>query len=197
MRPFSFILRYEFNKNNQVIKEIDPLGKEFLRQYDELGRPIETTDQKGVKASYAYNDFNEIKEVREAVATGDEAATVYDYDDNGNLISITNAENGTIEYEYDGLGRRTKEFDDDNSFKEVQYDGNGNIVSEIRRDGAVIWRKYDDLNRLTEVREDNQEGELLQEFAYDDLSRMTRAIDYNEGRQTHTVDYEYDALHRV
>lgn len=49
-------------------------------------------------------------------------------------------------------------------------------------------------NRLTEVKVNNTTEQL---FTYDKLSRMLSATDYNQGRGTNTVQFEYDALSRV
>ncbi|MCK9275982.1 MAG: DUF6531 domain-containing protein, partial [Syntrophales bacterium] len=185
---------FDYDGNNRVTRKIDPLGYETVTEYDALDRVIKNIDAKGAETHYAYNDFGEKIQEMKAYGTSDEAVIQYDYDANGNLETITSAGNGVITYGYDALNRRIQEWDHDNSLLQVQYDGNGNIVQELHRDGVTITREYDALNRLETIK---KSGVAVQTFQYDSLSRMTGATDANEGRQTHTVAFEYDPLHRV
>jgi YD repeat-containing protein len=52
------------------------------------GRPLEETDENGVRTEYAYNPEGQVKTVRRAVGTPDETLTYYSYDLRGDLVAI-------------------------------------------------------------------------------------------------------------
>ena len=167
--------RYTYDAAGRMIEEVSPNGTVTVNEYDSLGRKITVTEAKG---------------------TIDEIITRYAYDDTDNLISIISPRlDAQTVYDYDLLGRLISVTDDDSKTRTIdEYDGNGNVKTVTERDGTVVEYSYDSLNRKRYVTSDNV---LEQEFKYDKLSRMTLAVDYNTGRDTHSVGYEYDDFNRT
>lgn len=214
------IVTNTYDNMGRVIMTEDATGIKNIMEYDELGRAIRITHNAVAintdgtatlqsdptnpsivsETNYGFRfDSSQNKlglKVTSTAAKGsaDEATTVNRYDFNGNLVSITNAESATVNYEYDTLNRKTKYVDADNTFELFTYDVNGNLETHTKRDLTVMTYTYDELNRNSQIKE----GIVTrQEFVYDNLSRITLATDHNQDGTIHTVGYEYDKLSRV
>ncbi|MEA2035915.1 MAG: RHS repeat-associated core domain-containing protein [Nanoarchaeota archaeon] len=66
--------------------------------------------------------------------------------------------------------------------KPLTYDPNGNIVQDTDK-----YYEYDSLNQLTKVRENNQDGRILEEYVYgSDGDRIKKVTHKNDNSQTTT-----------
>ncbi|MEK6858361.1 MAG: RHS repeat-associated core domain-containing protein [Nanoarchaeota archaeon] len=65
----------------------------------------------------------------------------------------------------------------------LTYDANGNLIQ-----GFDKYFEYDGLNRLTEVRESDENGVLLEQYFYDSVGNRIKKITYN-GAQNETTYY--------
>ena len=74
--------------------------------------------------------------------------TSYGYDELGNRISQTDAEQRTTSYAYDKLGRRTKRTLPLNQFETYTYFDKGNLKTRTDFNGRTTTYAYDTLNRL-------------------------------------------------
>jgi len=77
------------------------------------------------------------------------ATTSYNYDPQGNLTSVMDAQNNVTTISYDHLGRKIGMNDPDMGKWQYGYDNNGNLIWQQDAKGQVISFKYDALNRLT------------------------------------------------
>lgn len=121
------------------------------------------------------------------------------YTANGQLASLTDAENNKTTYEYDGQDRLSKtrypvatkgaSASSTTDYELLGYDTGSSVTSRRLRDGQIIAYSYDNLGRPTFK---NLPGaELDVTFAYDNLGRLTSAS------QTGNVQsFTYDALGR-
>jgi RHS repeat-associated protein len=135
-------------------------------------------------------------EVDDSVAT---------YTANGQLETLTDAENNKTTYVYDGQDRlyrtlypsATKGAGTSNSsdYEQNTYDANGNVTALRNRANETTGYAYDALNRLSSV--DRQTGEPDDSFAYDLLGRMTSAYHAGGGDMTQYLSWSYDALGRT
>lgn len=192
-RPEGETIEFEYDLLDRKTKTITN-STEKLFFYDENSRLIREVNFNNVATVYSYDELGQLILKTEAKDTADEASTTYHYDENGNLDSITNARNKTVHYEYDELNRRKREIDADGDSKTVTYDANGNMINVMKRDYVEIQYTYDALNRKTYVTADSQ---AQQSFHYDPLSRLLQAWDYNNGRVNHRNDFEYDIFNRL
>ena len=119
--------------------------------------------------------LNETYRRGEAGAEVETYKAVYTYDDFGNAETVTHSGlvNGTVTYEYDVLGRLTKETTTGstvltNGNKSYAYDSNGRMLSF---NGNTLT--YDDRGRVETL------GEI--EFTYDNYGNRTKKQNYQTG----------------
>ncbi len=212
--------RFEYNSLNQLIKVIDPNGNSTTNTYDKNGNKISSTDANGNVTYYEYNYKGQLTKVKDALGN----STIYTYGGTGcsscgggtdnpstgsgqGLTVITDANGNATKYEYDRLGRLTKETDPLGNAISYSYDSKGNLLSKIDASGAIISYTYDALGRLlkktypdntTESYTYDSKGNILTAtnsnisytFAYNINGKVTTVADSN-GR---TVSYVYDSL---
>nr|WP_320015639.1 RHS repeat-associated core domain-containing protein [uncultured Desulfobacter sp.] len=160
--------RFEYDGRDRLVREENFNGDATQYQYDSAGRMIQKT---------------------EAAGTVDETVSTYEYDENDNLVSITNPLLKTVSFEYDALNQRIAEIDSDGDLKTTTYDENSNVLAIEKRDGADIAFVWDNLNRKIEV---IAAGTTQQAFGYDELSRLVTATD-----GTHTTTFAYNDYGRL
>nr|WP_320015636.1 RHS repeat-associated core domain-containing protein [uncultured Desulfobacter sp.] len=160
--------RFEYDGRDRLVREENFNGDATQYQYDSAGRMIQKTETAG---------------------TVDETVSTYEYDENDNLVSITNPLLKTVSFEYDALNQRIAEIDSDGDLKTTTYDENSNVLAIEKRDGADIAFVWDNLNRKIEV---IAAGTTQQTFGYDELSRLVTATD-----GTHTTTFAYNDYGRL
>jgi RHS repeat-associated protein len=87
--------------------------------------------------------------VKVSYATGGVISTNYDYDDLGNLTTVTDNNGNITTLDYDWLGRKTAMSDPDMGTWTYTYDNNGNLLTQTDAKSQVITMTYDAMNRLT------------------------------------------------
>jgi len=115
--------------------------------------------------------------------------TIYAYDDENNLKSITDGNTHTTNFLYDNLGR-VKETDFPSGHAESYiYDDIGNLTSKTDRNGNTITYVYDALNRLTHKGPPDSTGV---DYVYDLVGKIKQATD-----PTGTYGFAYDNMGRL
>lgn len=136
----------------------------------------------------------------------------YEYDANGNQITITNPKGCIETFTYSGdFSLVTSKTDALGNITNYEYDSKGNLITESRPLGAVELTEYDiygntisftDANGNITTAQFNSNGEMI-ETVYPDGSTRTYAYD-NRGnllsetnQNGFTTSYEYDLLNRL
>ena len=121
-------------------------------------------------------------EVKES-GSGKNRTTKYEYDPDGRVTKLTDADENVTKFEYDGLGRLRKETTGALE-RTWDYDAAGNLVRYKDRDNHITVHTYDALNRrrLTYVFVDaasEAAGQMgyAAEYDYDNLGRLKFAVD--------------------
>lgn len=138
---------------NRMLTQTDALGNSTTTSYDEQNRKVTVTTAEGVQTITTRNRHGQTVQVTDGNTNTN--TTTYNYDVNGNLTQITDANNNVIEHNsYDPAGRKL-----------TVTDGNGNVT---RFD-------YDAASRVLRKVVDPQTGglNLTTEYHYDGQGRAT------------------------
>lgn len=194
----------------------DSSGNDSKYGYDGPGNQSSTgtgTGPEAATATLTYNDKDKGDKyawgaVKTAVAPGNTAGTVYAYDTNNQLGSITAPANtvGVQKYSYDDFGRvknhtdggggvttytydnddrlLTTAFDDGTATVTNTYDGNGNQLTGQSATGTIT-NTYDQRNRLTSTVNTAGGGQVT--YGYD-LAGNTAKVTDGHGTVTHDYD---------
>jgi RHS repeat-associated protein len=185
---------YEHTYNNRT-KTIDLRGNVSEYEYDNKGNLLKRTEAKGTDAekvtTFTYNDYGLILTATlQGDANTQTATTTFTYDDNNNLASITDPENGSMHFlEYDGMGNLLR-FEDPLGYEwSYTYDAMGRRTSVTDPLGNTTSYEYDGANNLTAV----INAYLKRfEFEYDDHNNLIKGIDPYE--KYSTTQYNADNL---
>ena len=168
-------------------------------EYDDSAHTVVETDPRRFEKTTILDGFDRVHEVQQETGDGVLVTKTY-YDGNGNVERITDAENRTTEFVYDGLNRLTETQFPLGLTSDVEYDGEGNKTTETNRRGLDTHFEYDNLGRLVETRieqpitQTGGQSELaLASIVYDDANRKRTETD----ARGHTTTYELDEQDRV
>ncbi|NKI40789.1 RHS repeat-associated core domain-containing protein [Streptomyces physcomitrii] len=114
--------------------------------YDALGRTETTTDGRGTKTVYTYDNLDRIRKVS---STND--TVTYAYDGDGNLTQRTDS-TGVVKYAFDPLQRETVRTLQDGSQTLLAYTPAGNVDFYQDPAGKTDYT-YNAVNKLTELKD--------------------------------------------
>ena len=127
--------RYDGRGNLRFL--IDAADNETEFRYDAFGNVEVVKDALGNEVSFSYNLNGDRTSETRTVTTPqgiEELVTVWTYDDEGRLKTITNAENEIVEYEYGANGKQTATVDALLRRTEYRYNDRGELVETIYPD---------------------------------------------------------------
>ncbi|WP_380168902.1 DUF6531 domain-containing protein [Jannaschia sp. R86511] len=160
-------------------------------EYDQVGNLITTTDPKQSR-TYTTFDYSD-RLVRTVDGLGNEV--IYDYDANGNQVSVTDAA-GTTSTTYDADNRPTETTDALQRVTTFTYDPVGQVTQQTSPAGAVTTWTYDAESRVTtEVSPRGNEADCdcaadyTTAYAYDAAGNLLSTRD----ARGHTTTSAYDA----
>jgi len=135
-------------------------------EYDELGRVLNRRDSAG------------------------HVKTSYQYDDNGNLLRVTDGLNQTTQMSYDALDRVTSVTDGLGRVSTFAYDAGNRLVRATDAAGATTAYAYDGFGLLWQV---TSADSGTTSYIFDATGRLTGMLRAN-GVQT---TYGYDSINRI
>ncbi len=223
------VTRYEYTDENypkKVTKTIDAYGNEATTQYNIDGTVAESSNFRGKVTKYTYTGDSYARITCVEDPLGNKTWTNYDtkgrvvstvdargsgpddedhmtkneYDDDGNLISVTDPLGNKTTYQYDSTGKLISQTDptgwvtyyntnDDSGTTEVK-DALGRVISSTDGDGKTTNYEYDIDSHLIKITDPNG---AISTNTYDAIGRMTASSDF-EGNITR---YEYDVMGRT
>jgi YD repeat-containing protein/autotransporter-associated beta strand protein len=221
------ITRYVYDARNRLVAAISPDGTTTRLRLDGGGRIVATLDQAGATTTYAYDKLG--RKTRETLSdpdgTGPLAApsSAWGYDSRGNLQFVTPSFVGqsgitagdaawSTHYEYDALGRKTKQTQADpdgagplaRPITTFSYDADGNLLAVTDPRGFTTTYAYDNLGRrITETSAD-PDGTgplvaLVRRSVYDRAGNLRFEVapgGASEADVSFTTEHVYDALNR-
>ena len=185
-QPGSVYTWYVYDDGGRLIEQHDPAGNVWTYEYDAQGNLTREEDGAGVWTEHEYDALN-----RRVLTRNAAGETRFEYDKLGRLTRQIDATGKETNFTYDGLGRLVCVVDAAGGWTEYRYDAAGNLVEiEDARNQVVSRRRYDALNRLIYAEDGN--GNFYQ-YGYDAVGNQIWVIDAN-GRRT---DLTYDAENRL
>lgn len=210
------VTRTEYDNLGNVIACIQPNGRTVQTDYDKWGRAVRVrdgndeatvdydvldrvvckTDWRGIRSACFYDAVGNLTNVVEALGTPEQSGTVTFYDAGNRPVRRVNANGSPVVTDYDAFGNKTSFTDELGHVSRWNYAHGKRLEGYSLPDGTVVTNHYDALDRLVEVRVN---GVAKQVFAYDEVSRLTNSIDFNQAgtADDSTVAYDYDALNQV
>ncbi|HEY9476262.1 MAG TPA: DUF6531 domain-containing protein [Mycobacteriales bacterium] len=185
--PADFTVVYGYDAASNLTSLTNQLGQVTTFTYDANNRVTIAADAAGNPTSYRYLDDDRLQRVIGPDGDATEA-TVYVYDNAGNVTSRTDP-TGNTRYTWDALGRIVDIKDPLNRDTVYSYDAEGNLTQTLLPGltdplTRTITYAYDILNRRTQQ---NQAGNLVYNFGYDAKNQMTSLADPS-GVRTQTYD---------
>ncbi|MCL2024402.1 MAG: DUF6531 domain-containing protein [Coriobacteriia bacterium] len=194
---------YEYDEKRQLIRMVEPDGRETIYHYDDVGNLTLEYDNTARVTSYTYNELNQLISVTDPLGN----TTTYFYDVAGNLAESIDALGQVTRFAYDGAAQITALIDDLGHTVQLEYDALGNLAKTVDQLGHESSFTYDANNKM--VTSTNEYGvtstyrysanEQLAEFVdpfgnsayytYNELGLTERIIDAHENE----YHFEYDA----
>lgn len=197
-----------YNERGQLVKHIDPLGRESINNYDlatglllteinplgfttsrtygTLGLLSSVTNHLGLTQSYEYDQEGNL--LKSLAPMGE--ATLFSRDDTGNVISKVNAKNQTTNYTFDLFNRLLSVSPPSNKTTSYQYLATGELSLIANPSGHTTEFTYDLLGRL--VQKKSPIGQITK-IAYDKNGNVINETDPNGNLKT----YEYDLMDKL
>jgi len=148
-----------FNDENQTLKFIKPYAQ--------------------AKTVFTYNDEGRLISTKTA-----KRETLYSYDVNGNINTITNANGVVTSFTYDARGRQTSITNADNTTTHFAYDANSNMLTLTTPSDSEFDFSYDALNRPNTA---TSPLSNVTAYTYDRARRLTN-IEKPSGK---SINYTY------
>jgi RHS repeat-associated protein len=192
---------------------IDSLGNSTQLSYDSRGLLTHRKDPLGNVVRREYDVFGRlVRSIQELTPSGIadpappvELVTLSAYDENDNLLNVTNSRGAVTRRTYDAVDRLIQlryESPDDRSYEAWQYDPRGLVRVHRDPNGLKRFFSYDALSRFVDMRLDASEvidpdflADALddrEQFVYDGLGRTVKA-----SNAFATIEVDYDSLGRA
>lgn len=191
----SDVTTYTYDAQNRLIKTTNALGHYIeTLSFDAANRPLMTRDANGIETHFVYDMLGRVISSTVVHGIALAATTGYTYDENGNVLTVTQPNEAVTTYTYDAQNRLTKITDALDHTINYLYDAAGNITLESYQDGVNTRyfnsRLYDELSRVIESANGDTEPS---EYAYDLNNNQTGVTDGNDN----ATSYAFDGLNRL
>jgi RHS repeat-associated protein len=198
-------ITHTYDVMDRLATRTDPLGEQESYQYDQNGNLTQATDRKGQVNTFTYDRLN--RRISSSYADG--TTTRFAYDGAGLLTEVTDSIGGTIlnaydvldrliaettalgtvGYQYDVLGRRTRMDVTGQVPVTYAYDA-ASRLRQVIQGIQIVDIQYDALGRRTRLTLPNA---VSTEYDYDEASRITELIYRNTNGVLGNLTYQYDA----
>jgi len=193
-------LLFKYDEKERLISETNPIGREAIYKYDDVGNREYVKDFSGrLETFYKYDFSNRLIEKKEKGDDGVDRTYVYEYDAKHNLISETDPFENKTTYIPDAFGHRTEihlspvldeKGEAVSSITYFKYDSAGNEIEKKDAAGNVTKTKYNAYGKPVLVIHPDGSEEELTYYLNGNLKTHT------DPKEVITL-YEYDYLGRV
>lgn len=179
------VWNYTYDENNHLKEAVDPENNVYRYSHDALGRLTAYTSPMGKTVSYQYSAAGDLLRIEDA-----EGALVFDYNENGSRIGMTDRMGNKQRLEYNEMGQISLATDFMGNEYRFVYDAKGSLIRETDPLGGSVSYSYDAMGNNTSWTDKN--GNTTR-FVFDAANQLTEVIDA-EGS---SVSYTYDTMGRV
>lgn len=196
---------YDFNAPSQqeyFVSVLDNIREtRRIKTYDALGRLVSAEDQGGtIHYAYGYNTVSGVIRDSTTVILGNAVTTMIS-DIRGNRITINDPDAGTVQCTYNAMNQLVRRVDANGVCANYDYDLLGRTTREAfekNNAGEVVRYTYDNapgkgVGKLASVLHN---GDLDSEYVYDTLGRLSNRKVY-DGITCYEHLYAYDTLGRL
>jgi RHS repeat-associated protein len=196
---------YAHDNMDRLLSRTDALTRQESYTYDVAGNPTQFIDRKSQLITFSYDALN--RQIN--VSYSDGSNTIFVYDAVGRLSRATDSLTGAIEQTYDNLSRLIREVTSQGTV-DYQYDVLGRRTLMRVNGQAPVTYQYDAASRLTQVAQGTQavsigydaagrktslaySNGVVTTYAYDSASRLTGILHQGPLGVIESVSYGYDA----
>lgn len=184
--------------NTTWVKELNGYNRNTRKTTDALGNVIESEDKGGI-ILFAYNAIGQ-----NISATYGQNVVVTKYDTWGRKSEFNDPSNGLYKYEYDGLGKLTKEFSPKGK-KEYTFNTLGQLINQTEistDDGGKATNKnisftYDNKGRITDKSGTANGKTYNSNITYDSSGRVVASAENSNDKFFYQKNLTYDDTGRV
>jgi RHS repeat-associated protein len=181
------MLDYDYNNLNKITKITYPDTKiETITYSTCCPQLIESrTARSGLKTTYTYDPLKRLVKVQTPAGI-----IRYDYDKNGNMTKLTDADKKETVYEYDLDNQVVKKIHSDGKFNRYEYDFAGLLRKIITARNIEKLYSYDEHHNIININYSDSTPEVI--FTYNNYEFLDTMTD---GTGMH--QYTYDELNRL
>ncbi|MFI5533239.1 RHS repeat-associated core domain-containing protein [Kitasatospora sp. NPDC051853] len=213
--PRGGVTAYGYDPMDHRTTVTDPLNRVTRQEYDRNGNPTIGTARSGLVSTVDYDQLDRPSKTRYGVnGTTEQSSVTATYDDADRLVRTVDTANGTSDFTYDGLNRRTKEATPQGTvgfaygtasrtrqvlvggqpLTEHLSDATGALASVKRNGTEVATVVHDDAGRIT--RSGAPGAGVHQVQQYDPAGRVASVTYRKADTDLGNLTYTYDAAGR-
>jgi RHS repeat-associated protein len=182
---------FERDYDNRITAITGPDGKRVEYTYDSLGNLVAVKDQSNSTVQFTYQNAPQHYLDKVIDPLGRTAAKT-EFDEQGRIKKVIDADGKTIEYEFDTEARIQKVTDQLGNTTTIENDERGNVIREVSPEGAITLRTYDGNNNvLTETQvviHNGVEIKLTTTYTYDADGNKSSETDARGNITTYTYN---------
>ena len=161
-------------------------GVSYTKKYDGAGRVVQATDNGGtINYDYSFQRISDTTRNKTTITACGKTTTIIS-DANGNRLSITDPDAGTVTSKYDNLQQLIRQTDAKNNITSYTYDLLGRPTQEIRsgnNNTSTVTYIYDNAvgKGIGKIYQTKLNNSVDATYKYDNLGRVIEKTQYVDG----------------
>lgn len=182
--------RYEYDERDNLVSELDELGRVTQYSYDERRNLTKVTDDAGLSESWTYTAQNKMARYVDRAGR----TTTYSYDGVGNLTRVDYPDSSYESFSYDGRGRLVAIADRRRNETTIEYDQYGSITALCNSLGDVDRYENDAVGRVLSHTDPTL---AVTKYEYNGDDRVTAITDAKGGVERYEYNERKDLVKRT